>query len=69
MGKLLIIFGIILVIAGIFIQFNLKIPWFGKLPGDIAIKRDGFSLYIPVVTSLLLSGLLTLILYILSKLK
>ena len=69
MGKLLIIVGIILVIAGIFIHFNLKVPWMGRLPGDITIKREGFSLYIPVVTSLLLSGLLTLILYILSKLR
>jgi hypothetical protein len=41
--------------------------WFGKLPGDISIKRDGFSFYFPLATSILISVVLSLLVYFLSK--
>ena len=60
-GKYLILFGIILIITGsLFVLFG-KIPWFGRLPGDIVIKRDGYTVYFPIVTMLLLSIFLTFI--------
>jgi len=62
-GKLLIIGGVILVIIGVFFLFGDKIPFIGKLPGDIFIKRKNFTFYFPVATSVLLSILLSLILY------
>jgi len=60
-GKILLIVGGIIVILGLLLIFSQHIPFFGKLPGDIFIKRDGFSFYFPLVTLLLLSVLITII--------
>ncbi len=62
MGKLLIVFGIVIVIVGVGLVFFGKVPWLGKLPGDIVIQRDNFSCVFPVVTSILLSIVLTVVL-------
>jgi uncharacterized protein HemY len=59
MGKLLILLG--LGIAGIGALIMLGLP-IGRLPGDIAIKRDNFSFYFPITTSIILSIILTLVL-------
>jgi len=66
MGKILIIIGAILIIIGIIIHYFKGIPWFGKLPGDISYHRDNFSFHFPIVTSILVSLLLTLILYLIN---
>jgi hypothetical protein len=66
-GKLLIIGGIILVIAGILFFFADKIPFIGKLPGDIVIKKKNFTFYFPIVTSIILSIIISLILYLFRK--
>ncbi|MDO9462264.1 MAG: DUF2905 domain-containing protein [Deltaproteobacteria bacterium] len=61
LGKILIVLG--LVIAGVGLLFTLggKIPWIGRLPGDIYIRRKNFTFYFPLATSLLISIILTLI--------
>ncbi len=59
LGRLLIIFGLVIVIVGTVIVVAGRLP---RLPGDIVIRRDAFTLYIPVMTSLVISILLTLIL-------
>ncbi len=61
-GKLIIILGIFLVVIGVLIVLAPKIPYIGRLPGDIYIKRDGFTIYFPLVSSILISIILTLIL-------
>ena len=66
-GKLLIFFGIILAVAGILLVFMGKIPWFGKLPGDIYIKKENFSFYFPLATSILLSIILSLIMLFMGR--
>ncbi len=58
-GRLLVLFGVILVVAGILISASGRIP---RLPGDILIRRDGTVIYFPVVTSIVLSIILTLLL-------
>jgi len=63
-GKILIFIGIGIVILGLFIFLFAKIPFFGKLPGDINIKRERFIFYFPVSTSILISIILTIILNI-----
>ena len=63
-GKGLIFLGVILIVLGIILSVGGKIPWLGQLPGDIYVKRENFTLYFPVTTCLLLSLLLTLVLYI-----
>lgn len=63
-GKSLILFGILLVILGIIFSVGVKIPWLGQLPGDIYIRRESFTFYFPLTTCLLLSLILTLVLYL-----
>lgn len=60
-GRILIIVGIIIVVLGLLVSFGGRIPFLGKLPGDILIRKDDISFYFPVVTLLLLSIVLTLI--------
>jgi len=69
MGKVLIIFGILMIVVGIFLTFWDKIPLIGKLPGDIVIKRKNFVFYFPIATSILISVVLSLIFYIISRFK
>jgi hypothetical protein len=66
-GKTLIIFGVILVGIGLLLILWDKIPWIGKLPGDIYIKRDRFSFYFPIVTCIIISLILTLLLSLFRK--
>jgi len=61
LGKILLIVGSIIVILGLILVFSNHIPFLGKLPGDIFVKRDGFSFYFPIVTWLILSILITII--------
>lgn len=60
-GKILVIFGLILVGAGLVMLYGPKIPWLGKLPGDIAIKRENFTFYFPLASSIAISILLTIL--------
>jgi hypothetical protein len=66
-GKLLIVFGLILAAMGILLLISDKIPWLGRLPGDITIKRDNFTFYFPLATCLLISIILSLILWFFRK--
>ena len=68
LGKPLIIMGLILVVAGLLISFAPRLPaWLGRLPGDISIKRENFSFYFPLTTCLLLSALLSFLLWLFRK--
>jgi membrane protein implicated in regulation of membrane protease activity len=61
-GKLLIVVGGFVVVIGLFLVLGLRIPFLGKLPGDISVDRGNVHFYFPIVTSLLLSVVLTLLL-------
>jgi hypothetical protein len=63
-GKLLIILGIALTILGLLLTFAGKLPFPGKLPGDIRIERENFSFYLPLGTCLLFSLILSVILWL-----
>lgn len=60
-GKTLMIVGSLLLLVGALLTFGGKLPWVGRLPGDIFIQRDNFTFYFPLATSLLLSVLLSLL--------
>ena len=60
-GKLLLIAGGVIIVLGLILIFSQHIPFLGKLPGDIFIKRDGFSFFLPVVTFIIISIVLTII--------
>lgn len=67
-GKAIIIIGIILVIAGIILWLlGDKLNWFGNLPGDIKIKRENFSFYFPITTMIIISVVLSAILWLIRK--
>jgi hypothetical protein len=66
-GKFLIVFGILIIVIGGLLLLSGKIPWIGRLPGDIIIQRKNFTFYFPLATSILLSAILTLIFWIIGK--
>lgn len=66
-GKILVFAGIVLVLIGVLFTFSGKIPWLGKLPGDIYIQKKSFSLYFPFTTSLIISVILSLIVMLMRK--
>ena len=65
-GKLFIVFGLAIVGVGVLMMFFDKIPYLGKLPGDIHIKKDNFQFYFPITTSVVLSVVLSLIAWVIS---
>jgi hypothetical protein len=67
LGRFLIIIGVLLVIVGAVLVLAPKIPWLGKLPGDISFKRGNVSFYFPLGTCILISIILTLIMYLFRK--
>lgn len=66
-GKFFIIFGIVTVAIGGLLLVSGKIPWIGRLPGDIIIQKKNFTFYFPFATSILLSLLLTFIFWLLGR--
>lgn len=66
-GKFLIIIGIVIVAIGGLLMLSGKLPWLGRLPGDIIIQKKNVTIYFPIATSILLSILLTLIFWIVGR--
>jgi len=67
LARLLMIAGAILLIIGLALWLGPKVPWLGKLPGDLTYRRGNFTLYFPLGTCILLSVLLSLIFYLFRK--
>jgi hypothetical protein len=71
-GKSLIIIGVIILGIGLVVMFRDSVPFLkhlGRLPGDINIERKNFSLHFPIVTSIIVSIILTLVFYIINKFR
>jgi len=66
-GKLLLFLGGAIVILGLVLVLGARLPWLGRLPGDIRLERQGWSCFIPIATSILLSLLLTVLLNIIVR--
>ena len=60
-GKMFVILGVVLIVIGLGFMFGDKIPYIGRLPGDISIKRENFSFYFPITTSIVISIILTIL--------
>jgi hypothetical protein len=67
LGRTLIIVGLAIVVLGVVVSLAGKIPWLGRLPGDIYMKRENFTFYFPLATSIILSLILSLIFWLLRK--
>jgi len=61
LGKLLILLGVFIILIGFLLLMGDKIPWIGRLPGDILIRKKNFTFYFPFATSILISIILTLL--------
>ena len=61
LGKMLILLGVFIILVGLLLVIGEKIPWIGRLPGDIIIRKKNFTFYFPIVTSILISIILTLL--------
>lgn len=66
-GRILIVIGLVIAGIGLVIAFAGKIPWLGRLPGDFLFRGKHFSFYFPLTTSLLISVILTLILWFINR--
>lgn len=60
-ARFLIVFGLVIVLVGVLLLLAPHVPLLGKLPGDISVKRNGFSFYFPLTTMIVVSLLLTII--------
>ena len=67
LGKTLVVIGLVMTAVGIVLMLAGRVPWLGRLPGDIYIQRGNWSFYFPVVTSLVLSVLLTLLFWLFGR--
>jgi len=67
LGKILIVTGLVIAGIGVLLVLTPKVPWLGKLPGDILIKKDNFRFYFPVTTCIIISIILTFLFYLLRK--
>jgi len=67
LGRVLIVLGLVLAATGVALTFAGRVPWLGRLPGDVQIQRGSWTFYFPLATSVLLSVVLTLILWIVGR--
>ncbi len=67
LGRALLVFGLVLTAAGLLLLVAPKVSWLGRLPGDIRIEREHFTVYLPLATSLLISIGLSLLLWLWSR--
>ena len=67
MGVILIWIGLIIVVVGLAIYFRDEIPFLGKLPGDLVIKKKNFTMYLPIASSLVISLIISIILYLVRR--
>ena len=67
LGRTLILIGAVMVVVGMVLVFAHRIPFLGRLPGDVVVQKKNFTLYFPIATGLLLSLLLTVVLNLWSR--
>ena len=66
-GRMLIVLGIVIALVGVLLMVAGRVPWLGRLPGDIHVERGNWSFYFPLGTSIVLSLLLTLVLWLIGR--
>jgi hypothetical protein len=67
LGRVLVVVGIVIALAGLALVFTERLPWVGRLPGDIEVRRGNWTFYFPLGTSILLSLVLTLVLWLIGR--
>lgn len=67
LGRALIVLGIVVIVLGVVLVLFDRVPWIGRLPGDIHVQRGNWTFYFPLGTSILLSLILTLVLWLIGR--
>jgi hypothetical protein len=67
LGKGLIFFGLLVAAIGVLLLFSEKVGWIGRLPGDIIIRRENFTVHFPLTTCIIISALLSLLIWLFRK--
>jgi hypothetical protein len=67
LGRSLVVIGIVVAVVGVLLMLAGRVPWLGRLPGDIYIQRGNWSFYFPLMTSIVLSVLLTVVFWLLGR--
>jgi Protein of unknown function (DUF2905) len=67
LGKGLILFGLLVAAIGVLLLLSEKIGWIGRLPGDITIRRENFTVHFPLTTCIIISALLSLLIWLFRK--
>ncbi|MDP3767514.1 MAG: DUF2905 domain-containing protein [Dehalococcoidia bacterium] len=69
LGRALVLFGSLIVVAGLLLMAGPKLPWLGRLPGDIHIQREGFSFFFPLTSCLVVSAAISLVAWIVRRVR
>jgi hypothetical protein len=67
LGRTLIVLGVVIALVGVLLVAFNRVPWIGRLPGDIHVQRETWSFYFPLGTSIVLSVILTLVLWLIGR--
>lgn len=67
LGRMLVVLGLVIAAVGLVILLAGRVPWIGRLPGDIHVQRDTWSFYFPLTTSIVVSIVLSLLLYLFGR--
>ena len=67
LGRALVVLGLVIAVGGLLLVAFDRVPWLGRLPGDISIQRGNWTFYFPLGTSILLSIVLTLVLWLIGR--
>ena len=66
-GKLLIVCGLLIAGLGVLVVLAGRVPWIGRLPGDIHVQRGNWTFYVPLATSIVVSLVLTLVFWLIGR--
>jgi hypothetical protein len=67
LGRSLVVMGLVVALVGVVLMLAGRVPWLGRLPGDIYIQRGNWSFYFPLMTSIVVSVLLTVVFWLFSR--
>ena len=67
LGRMLLVMGLVVALVGVVLMLAGRVPWLGRLPGDIYVQRGNWSFYFPLMTSIVVSVLLTLLFWLFGR--
>ena len=67
LGKTLLVMGLVVALVGVVLMLAGRVPWLGRLPGDIYVQRGNWSFYFPLMTSIVISVILTALFWLFGR--